>query len=297
MRLEQLLYLIKIAESGSIHNAANELYVSHQAINEAITLLEHEYHAKLLEHTHNGCVLTKDGAYVVEVAQQILALSMQLQDYFAADTSDECGSRLTIISFESCQKMLLPLVLTEFLKKHSAICFDSKAGNLSAILQTLKEKRFDLGFINIAEDTLREIEAPLHFFALKQAKYIALVSGESPLAKNKTVSIKTLLKNKYISIPNFFENGISDTLLPILKLYGEVDLLKVDSEEIAYKYIEANLGFALTSSFGDVPSGLNIFLKPLREPIKTTVGYIVHEDNLDNVLIKEFVSSLKTKLK
>ena len=61
MRIQQLQYLEKIAEKGSINEAAKELYLSQPSLSNAVKELEHEMGVQLLLRTKSGVTLTHDG--------------------------------------------------------------------------------------------------------------------------------------------------------------------------------------------------------------------------------------------
>ncbi len=75
MRLEQLTYFVKTANTGSFSAASMELFISQQALSTSIKNLEKEFQAQLLIRTPKGVVLSNDGKYFYEIATQILALS------------------------------------------------------------------------------------------------------------------------------------------------------------------------------------------------------------------------------
>lgn len=72
MRLEQLQYLIHIAEVGSITKSAPDLYISQQGLSQAIQQLERELGVQLFERVGNRIVLTEAGEKTIEKAKEIL---------------------------------------------------------------------------------------------------------------------------------------------------------------------------------------------------------------------------------
>lgn len=61
MELRQLQYFMQICESGSILKAANNLYITQQAVSKSIAALERELGASLFYRTAKGVVLTQFG--------------------------------------------------------------------------------------------------------------------------------------------------------------------------------------------------------------------------------------------
>jgi DNA-binding transcriptional LysR family regulator len=73
MRIEQLNYLVVVAQFGSINKASEKLFVSQPAISSAIKSLEDELHVKLLTRTHSGVIPTIHGERVITDAEKILS--------------------------------------------------------------------------------------------------------------------------------------------------------------------------------------------------------------------------------
>src|SRR5260221_9970694 len=61
MRLSQIRNFLAVVESGGIRAAARKLGVSQPAITRSVRRLETDLHARLLQRTPTGVVLTKPG--------------------------------------------------------------------------------------------------------------------------------------------------------------------------------------------------------------------------------------------
>ena len=72
MRLQQLIYLEKIVEVGSINVAAKELFLTQPSLSKAIKELEEEMGIQILRRKQTGVSLTNDGREFMAYAKQIL---------------------------------------------------------------------------------------------------------------------------------------------------------------------------------------------------------------------------------
>ena len=72
LRLEQLRFVVDVADSRSIRMAADELYVTPQNISKSIHQLEEELQTIIFNRTKYGMFLTADGQLVYDTAQDIL---------------------------------------------------------------------------------------------------------------------------------------------------------------------------------------------------------------------------------
>jgi len=82
MTLQQLKYLIAVAERGSINEAAKSLFVSQPSLSNAIKEIEKEIKRPLFVRTNRGTVLTNDGAEFLGYARQVIQQSDMLEEKY-----------------------------------------------------------------------------------------------------------------------------------------------------------------------------------------------------------------------
>jgi len=85
MNLDNLRYFIAVGECGSITKAAKQHFISPQGLNKAITAMESELATQLLDRTHRGVRLTKEGEAFLAFACSTLASYEALLAGFAHD--------------------------------------------------------------------------------------------------------------------------------------------------------------------------------------------------------------------
>ena len=61
MTLQQLKYVVKVAEKGNITEAAKELFISQPSLTNAVHELENEMQVTIFERTNKGVVVTRTG--------------------------------------------------------------------------------------------------------------------------------------------------------------------------------------------------------------------------------------------
>ena len=82
MTLQQLHYVIAIAETGSFGKAAEKLFVSQPSLTNAVRELEKEFSVILFNRTARGVTLTPDGMRFLPYARQVEAQSLNLMEEF-----------------------------------------------------------------------------------------------------------------------------------------------------------------------------------------------------------------------
>lgn len=83
MSIQQMRYILAVADNGSFHAAAKKLYVSQPSLSHSIKELERDLGTILFTRTRQGAVLTAAGALFVQRARKILSQIDDLNHYFA----------------------------------------------------------------------------------------------------------------------------------------------------------------------------------------------------------------------
>ena len=82
MTLQQLKYVITVAETGTITEAANQLFISQPSLTNAIHELEKEMNIVIFNRTNKGISLSKEGEVFFGYARQVLEQAAILEDKY-----------------------------------------------------------------------------------------------------------------------------------------------------------------------------------------------------------------------
>ena len=72
MTLQQLKYIVTVAETGNITEAAKRLFISQPSLTNAVRELENEMQVTIFNRTNKGVVVTNEGDVFLSYARQIL---------------------------------------------------------------------------------------------------------------------------------------------------------------------------------------------------------------------------------
>lgn len=86
MTLQQLKYVVTVAETGTITEAAGKLYISQPSLTNAIHELEREMQIVIFNRTNKGISLSKRG-YLFGYARQVLEQAEILEDKYKGEGS------------------------------------------------------------------------------------------------------------------------------------------------------------------------------------------------------------------
>ncbi|MDO5011404.1 MAG: LysR family transcriptional regulator, partial [Intestinibacter bartlettii] len=85
MTLQQLKYVLAVADKGSINEAAKSLFISQPSLSNSIKELEQELHITIFVRTNRGMTLTNDGYEFIGYARQVIQQYEMLEEKYIED--------------------------------------------------------------------------------------------------------------------------------------------------------------------------------------------------------------------
>ena len=299
MRIEQLHYLVETSKAASINKASERLHITQQSLNAALTKLEDELGAPLLVRSPLGVTLTKEGEKAAIYAQEILQLADEMQRSVAGETDSRNGFRghLELSAGPLLVQGLLPETLRQYRQKYKQVRISLiERENLDMIKALLNnEPRFYL--MSVMKDNDREFALldlhRLFYRVLGQARVCALVSVHHPLARQKSVALRTLCKHP-LAIYQASEKA-PNPILTCLQEVGKVQVaVQTNNVVVIRQFIDSS------EAIGFLPQFCNKAISKAREgtvqlPIKDLPAtevvcladksyYQKHQPLIDNLL-------------
>lgn len=221
MRIEQLDYFIETARQQSIHKASDKLHISHQSLNASLKSLERELSVSLFKRSPQGVVLTPAGEvllrYALEVTNRTRELQNELQALSPSTEQPVTGSLNCVVS-PHLAIQILPQLIQTFTRNYPGIVLNIKERDSLQIA-----RRFEQGYEGLA--LFSHYESAPETLPHKDSLLIqplfaevdrAVVSLKHPLARYKSVSLRTLLDYPLA----LYQNGDEETFLPLAIFKG-----------------------------------------------------------------------------
>lgn len=202
---------LTIAESKSISEAADKLFISQPAVSKSLQKLENSLGVILITRNSRGINLTREGEIFYNYLKNAFETIDTGEHILKKLTNLDMGHiRIGVIS-SLCNNILLPC-LKDFLPQHPNIQFSIDCMPSSRSLRLIEKKEMDLVLITEPEDTSK-----LNIIYAGQLDYTFIITPE----------YINILKQR---IPKFNYNSFTD------------DLLNPDNNELhAYILSKANL--------------------------------------------------------
>lgn len=194
MTLQQLKYLIAVVNSGSINEAAKNLYISQPTLSKAIKELEREMGITILKRTSTGIVLSPDGAEFLSYARQITEQVELLENKYLDMPYQE---QLLSVSTQHYSFSVDAMVRMIKLHGGNKYQFSLRETRTYEIIDDVKNLKSEIGVMymnNFNEKILTQLlkENHLTFELLFTARPHVFISKTNPLAQKDKVTLEDL---------------------------------------------------------------------------------------------------------
>ena len=151
VKLELYRVFQKVAESGNISAAAQELYLSQSAVSQSIKQLETSLQARLFARSPRGVTLTEEGQMLYQYVRRALDLIAIGEDKLSQAQQLLLGS-LVIGASDTITSLYLAPYLEAFHRLHPAIRLKIVSGRSGKVLSLLRSGAVDIAFASAPED-------------------------------------------------------------------------------------------------------------------------------------------------
>lgn len=295
MTLQQLKYVIEIANRGSMNEAAKRLFISQPSLSNAIKDLEQELQITIFERTNKGISLSIEGAEFLGYARQVIEQAELLENrYLHAKPSPQHFS-VSTQHYAFAVNAFVNLVQQYGQDEYELALRETKTFE---IIEDVKSMRSEIGILYLNDFNAKVInkllkEAKLQFNSLFTAKPHIFISVHNPLAKQSIVTIDQLQHYPYLS----FEQGEYNSFHfseEILSTLSHPKSIRVTDRATLFNLLIGLNGY--TISTGVLSSDLNgneIIPVPLDCEEMINVGWISHRHVTLSKLAECYVAELR----
>ncbi|ASB96977.1 LysR family transcriptional regulator [Streptococcus equi] len=279
MRIQQLQYIIKIVECGSMNEAAKQLFITQPSLSNAVKELEQEMGITIFIRNPKGITLTKDGVEFLSYARQIIEQTALLEDrYKNHNTSRE------LFSVSSQHYAFVVNAFVSLLKRADMTQYELflRETRTWEIIDDVKNFRSEIGVLFINDynrDVLTKLFEENHLTVstlFKTTPHI-FISKSNPLANKTSLTIDDLLDFPYLS----YDQGIHNSFYFSEEMMAHIPHSKsivVSDRATLFNLMIGLNGYTVAS--GILNTNLNgdqIVAIPLDVPDVIEIVFIKHE--------------------
>ena len=276
MTLQQLKYIITVAEIGNITEAAEKLFISQPSLSSAIHAIEKEMNVKIFSRSNRGVIVTREGEELLSYARQVLDQASLMKEKYCGD-----GVRNPRFSV-SCQHYSFAVnAFADVVRKYASDSYDFTLRETQTyeITEDVSAGKSEIGVIYLSdknEEVLTKLfkKHDIVFDELFVASPHVFISQKHPLAKNDIITLKELEPYPFLS----FEQGEHNSFYYSEEVLGSYECsknIKVRDRATLFNLVIGLNGYTVSSGVLDTRfNGLNIISRPLDMDTDMRIGII-----------------------
>ena len=281
MTLQQIKYIVTVAETGNITEAAKRLFISQPSLTNAVRELENEMQVTIFNRTNKGVVVTNEGDVFLSYARQILEQVGLLEEKYL--NVKERRPRFSV----SCQHYSFAVnAFVDVIKTFDADQYDFTLRETQTyeIIEDVSKLRSEIGILYVSsknEEIIGKLlkQNDLEFQELFVAKPHVFIYSKHPLAERESIALEELEDYPYLS----FEQGEYNSFYfseEILSTLDHRKNIKVRDRATLFNLVIGLNGYTVSSGvISRELNGENIIAKPLLVDEYMRVG-IIRQKNM-----------------
>ena len=310
MKLQQLRYVIQVAESGSLTAAAEKLFVAQPSLSKAVSELEREMDITIFTRSRTGVVPTEEGMRFLSRARQVIEQADLLEgEYKGLEVTANNLQNAALFGISTQHYAFVVNAFVSLVREYdrNRYEFSLRETSTAGIIDDVRVQRSELGVLyrcDFNESVISNVvkSADLHFVPLFRAKPHVFVSRNSPLAHLERVTLADLAPYPRLS----YDQGIRNSLYYAEELHiaEAVDKsIVVTDRATLFNLIIGLDGYTISSGIlSEDLNGSQITSIPLESPEHMELGYVKRADRpLSSVaerylqLLQEYVNEYQRK--
>jgi len=295
MTLQQLKYLVTVADCGNITEAAERLFISQPSLSLAIHNLETEMGVTAFSRTNKGVRITREGEELLSYARQLLEQADIMQEHFGKITDRQPKFSVSCQHYSFAVNAFVELVKQFDADSYDFILRETQTGE---IIEDVAQGLSEIGVIYLSEHNEEFLTKLIRrnglvFTELYKADPHVFISSEHPLAAKDVIELEDLKEYPYLT----YEQGNHNSFYFSEEFLSTLDMpknIQVRDRATLFNLVIGLNGFTVSS--GVIDRDLNseqIIAKPLKMDVSMHIGTVIQK----NILLSRYAEQYRENLK
>jgi DNA-binding transcriptional LysR family regulator len=298
MTLQQLRYVVTVAEKGTISDAAKELFISQPSLTSAIKELENEMQITIFNRTNKGIIVSNAGDEFLSYARQVLEQANLLEEKFLNVKKQSPRFSVSAQHYSFAVNAFVD-VIREF--GGNQYDFTLRETQTYEIIEDVNRLKSEIGILYTSsknEEIIMKLikQHNLEFEELFVAKPHVFISSKHPLAEKESIALEELEEYPYLS----FEQGEYNSFYFSEEILSTIDRnknIKVRDRATLFNLAVGLNGYTVsTGVISKELNGENIIARPLLVTEYMRVGTIKQKNMPHSRYGKAYMEALKKQV-
>ena len=296
MTLQQLKYVLAIADKGSINEAAKSLFISQPSLSNAVKELENEIHLTIFTRTNKGIHPSSEGMEFLAYARQVIQQAELLEKRYLDVKPSKQRFSVSTQHYAFAVNAFVDLI-----KEYSAdeYEFTLRETKTYEIIEDVKNLRSEIGILYLNSFNEKVItkflkESSLIFSELFTAYPHVFISRFNPLAQKVQVELKDLENYPCLT----FEQGEYNSFYfseEILSTLEHKKSITVSDRATLFNLLIGLNGYTISTGIISAElNGKDIIAVPLNVDEKIIVGTITRKNMTLSRLGEIYLNALRS---
>ena len=298
MTLQQLKYLVTVAECKNITAAAEKLYISQPSLSAAIHSLEKEMNVTAFVRSNKGMTVTKEGEELLSFARNLLEQADIMKERFCTDSNRKPKFCVSCQHYSFAVNAFVDVVNEYDAAEYNFTLRETQTGE---IIDDVANGNSELGILYLSEnneDVLCKLfkKNDLVFEEIFEASPHIFISKNHPLADKDCISLEELKPYPYLVYEQGERNSFyfSEEFLSVLDMPKSIEVR--DRATLFNLAIGLN-GFTVSSGVIDKElNGEDIIAKPLIMDCSMHIGIIKKKNIMLSRYANAYIEALQRHL-
>jgi len=294
MNIQQVRYVLAVAQLKSFGRAAEHCYITQSTLSTMVARLEEETGIQIFDRSTKPISITSEGARVIQQLRNIDRELDTLEDVIQSVKGESSGE-LTIGVIPTIAPYLFPAILDEFLSRYPNMRFEITEVPTEHIMTSILHREMDIGVVSTPLEHKDLIEIPLYTEPF-------LIYDHLAYAKNKKMKLEDLdlsrlwlleeghcMRNQVRKICNLRQK----------KLINGNLIYRSGTIETLMKLVDHNKGLTLLPQLAtlDLPDAASAKIRTFGTPVPAReVGLIVHRHFVKHKILNDLQSTIQTNI-
>lgn len=298
MTLQQLKYLVTVAECKNITAAAEKLYISQPSLSAAIHSLEKEMNVTAFVRSNKGMTVTKEGEELLSFARNLLEQADIMKERFCTDSNRKPKFCVSCQHYSFAVNAFVDVVNEYDAAEYNFTLRETQTGE---IIDDVANGNSELGILYLSEsneDVLHKLfkKNDLVFEEIFEASPHIFISKNHPLADKTNINLEELKPYPYLVYEQGERNSFyfSEEFLSVLDMPKSIEVR--DRATLFNLAIGLN-GFTVSSGVIDKElNGEDIIAKPLIMDCSMHIGIVKKKNIMLSRYANTYIEALQRHL-
>lgn len=295
MTLQQLKYLVTVAECKNITEAAEKLFISQPSLSASLHNLEEEMGVTAFVRSNKGVAVTREGEELLSYARNLLEQADIMKDRFCSDNNRTPKFSVSCQHYSFAVNAFVDVVNEYDADEYSFILRETQTGE---IIDDVAGGNSEIGVLYLSEsneEVLTKLlkKNDLLFEKIFVASPHIFISKNHPLAEKDKITLDELKAYPYL----VYEQGERNSFYFSEEFLSVMDMpktIQVRDRATLFNLAIGLNGFTVSSGVIDKElNGEDIIAKPLIMDCSMRIGFIRKK----NIILSRYASSYIDALK